>query len=199
MERPTKKCPICGKSFQKKLNFGRRKWELKKFCSKNCFGKSQIGLARKPHTNEFKEAVSKRHRGKINSVETRRKMAISKMGVNNPNWRGGLSTEYQLQRASMECKLWRKSVFERDNYTCVWCFIRGGWSKEKKRQITLNADHIKPFIDYPELRFAIDNGRTLCEDCHRKTDTYGAKSIRKFYTDDMQNKKGYNIKKEWGK
>ena len=131
------------------------------------------------HTEEFKNAVSKRHTGKVNSIETRKKMSVSKVGKKNPNWRGGTSTEYQLQRASMECKIWRKAVFERDNYTCIWCFKKGGWSKKEKRQIVLNADHIKPFIDYPELRFAIDNGRTLCEDCHRKTDTYGAKSIRK--------------------
>lgn len=79
-------------------------------------------------------------------------------------WRGGLTKKYDLIRHSCEYKLWRKAVFERDNYTCVWCNVKGG---------NLNADHIKPFCDYPELRFAIDNGRTLCRECHKKTDTWG--------------------------
>ena len=79
-------------------------------------------------------------------------------------WKGGITPINKIIRTSSEYKLWRKSVFERDNYTCIWCGIRG---KE------LNADHIKPFALFPELRFAIDNGRTLCRGCHQKTDTWG--------------------------
>lgn len=76
----------------------------------------------------------------------------------------GKSTKYKRIRKSKEYKLWRKAVFERDDYTCIWCGQRGGY---------LNADHIKPFALFPELRFAIDNGRTLCVDCHKKTGTWG--------------------------
>lgn len=79
-------------------------------------------------------------------------------------WKGGVTPLYKKIRKSVEYNLWRKAVFERDNYTCIWCGETGG---------RLNADHIKPFSDYPELRFAIDNGRTLCEDCHKKTATWG--------------------------
>ena len=83
-------------------------------------------------------------------------------------WKGGVNTENAKIRNSLEYKLWRKSVFERDNYTCIWCGIRSGNGKA----VILNADHIKPFALIPELRLAIDNGRTLCRDCHQKTDTY---------------------------
>lgn len=42
-----------------------------------------------------------------------------------------------------------------------------------------NADHIKSFKDHPELRTDLQNGRTLCVDCHRKTDTYGRPGRKK--------------------
>jgi hypothetical protein len=79
-------------------------------------------------------------------------------GENNPNWRGGTTSETAKIRHSEEYQAWRTSVFERDNYTCVKCGKRGG---------PLVADHYPlPFYKYPESRFDIDNGRTLCGDCN---------------------------------
>ena len=90
------------------------------------------------------------------------------------SWKGGITTINQKIRRSREYRLWRIAVFERDNYTCIFCGCVGG---------RLNADHIKPFALFPELRFAIDNGRTLCDDCHRKTETFGGKFLAKLEKD----------------
>lgn len=85
-------------------------------------------------------------------------------GKNHPNWKGGQPHERDLLKGRIEYVLWRTAVFTRDKYTCQFCGERG---------VKLNADHIKPWRDFPELRYAIDNGRTLCVECHRLTNTYG--------------------------
>lgn len=120
-----------------------------------------------------------RPKGFVMSLESRKKLSETRInkglasGSNNTNWRGGITAINRVIRKSFEYKLWRDSVLRRDKYTCIWCGLIGGWSKEQKRKINLEVDHIKPFASYPELRFAIDNGRTLCKECHITTDTYG--------------------------
>lgn len=84
-------------------------------------------------------------------------------GKNSPHWKGGITPTNVLLRHSQEYRLWRKAVFERDDHTCIWCGLKG---------VELNADHIKSWALFPELRFAIDNGRTLCVPCHETTDSY---------------------------
>jgi 5-methylcytosine-specific restriction endonuclease McrA len=63
---------------------------------------------------------------------------------------------------------WRESVLLRDGYTCVFCDSANN----------LEADHIKPKALYPDLKYDIANGRTLCHNCHVKTETYGSKVHR---------------------
>jgi 5-methylcytosine-specific restriction endonuclease McrA len=100
------------------------------------------------------------------SEKRRGRKLLSRSGKNCHFWRGGITKESKKIRMGTDIRMWRRSVFERDNYTCKICGERGG---------VLNADHIKPFSLYPELRFDINNGRTLCETCHRKTPTYGGR------------------------
>lgn len=171
--RPTKPCQHCGKQTEKPRDFGAKSWAKKKFCSRLCSALSQKGRVGIPHTDAFKMAVSLRHKGKVNTAEAKQKMAKAKMGPQNPNWRGGKCTEVQLLRNRADYRAWRNAVLARDNYRCVECGIRQGWSRAEKRQVIIDADHIRPFAIFPELRFAIDNGRALCRECHKKTPTYG--------------------------
>lgn len=135
-------------------------------------------------SEETKKRISLSNKGKKMTDEAKRKISNSRKGIlpwnkgkkmsqeqlikmsgkNSHNWKGGVTPIYEKIRKSAEYGIWRTQVFVRDNYICVWCGQKGG---------KLNADHIKPFADYPELRLVIDNGRTLCESCHRKTDTWG--------------------------
>lgn len=85
-----------------------------------------------------------------------------KSGSEHPYWKGGVSRLDTKTRHSYEYQQWRKEVFERDK-VCVIC----GSDKQ------LQADHIKSFRDYPDLRFDLSNGRVLCYPCHKQTPSYG--------------------------
>ena len=69
-----------------------------------------------------------------------------------------------MKHGSAQDREWRLAVFTRDGFTCQGCGQVGG---------RLNADHIQPYGQFPELRFDLSNGRTLCLECHRKTPTFG--------------------------
>ena len=97
--------------------------------------------------------------GKKMSIDHRKKMSEARKGDKNPLWKGGVSPKYKLIRMGIDFRLWREAVFARDNWTCQDCKMKG---------VFLHPHHIKSFIKYPELRFAIDNGKTLCKKCHGK-------------------------------
>lgn len=119
---------------------------------------------------ETRKKMSLKAKGRKFSKEHRIKLSLSHKGLlsgnNHPNWKGGITPINQKIKNSNKYKFWREAVFKRDNWTCVWCGAK---------QIYLNADHIKPFSLFPKLRFDINNGRTLCVPCHKKTDTYAGK------------------------
>lgn len=124
------------------------------------------------HSEKAKKNMSESKIGHKTSEETRRKLAIANSGDKCHFWKGGKTKEITKLRMSLEYRLWREAVFKRDDYTCIWC----GEKSRKGVSVILNADHIKPFAHYPELRFAIDNGRTLCKECHKTTETFGNKA-----------------------
>lgn len=115
--------------------------------------------------------------GRVCSIpcrSVRTKLLGTQRKENNPMWRGGVSSENVLLRNSEIARSWVKEVFKRDNYTCQFCGSRSG----NGRAVTLNADHIKPWSLYPDARYDINNGRTLCVSCHKKTDSYAGKALR---------------------
>lgn len=111
------------------------------------------------HEKSFKhrERIGRAQVGRKHSEETRRKMSEAHLGDKAPGWKGGVTPRNRLIRGTIELRLWREAVFARDNWTCQECGRRGD---------RLNAHHIKPFAEYPELRTSIDNGVTLCRVCH---------------------------------
>lgn len=165
--RINKVCAVCSKEFEVWAGRPTAKW-----CSKACWS------VRKP--KEVMECTN----CKIGFVDWRsnRKDTVfcgkrcansyNRRGEKSEFWKGGVTATHQIIRTSYQYKDWRKAVYERDNYTCVWCGVRSGNGK----RVLLNADHIKPFAYYPELRFEVSNGRTLCHSCHLKTDTFGTKA-----------------------
>lgn len=112
--------------------------------------------------------------GGHHTMETRKKQAFAHAGCKSYNWKGGITSANNTFRHSFEYRQWRTDVFTRDDYTCQGCGARSGNGKA----VVLHADHIKPFYlyngtnGYPDLRLDITNGRTLCIDCHKKTDTW---------------------------
>jgi len=68
---------------------------------------------------------------------------------------------------------WRNAVFARDEHRCQLCK-----NAKKQKKSSLEAHHIKKWIDFPELRFVLSNGISLCKEHHTevtgKEDQYEA-------------------------
>ncbi len=138
-----KVCLECGCIYEEPFH---RK-DISKFCSNKCYGNWQ----------------SKNRRGE-----------------NHYNWKGGMTTLVDKERGSRNYLLWRQNVIIRDNFTCQECGQKGG---------KLHAHHLKPFVElvkeaikylplfdvhtaclmYSPL-WDIGNGKTFCENCHKKTE-----------------------------
>jgi len=120
---------------------------------------------------KISEAAKKRDHSYLRTPEAKAKQRASITGEGHWNWQGGKTPENKRRRNQKELRDWRNEIFKRDNWTCQICFKRGG---------KLNADHIKPWSVFPEYRYELSNGRTLCVECHRQTDTYMGRIYKKY-------------------
>lgn len=154
--------------------------------------KAKLSLIRKGKKNPM-FGVAAPNRGIKHTKETKDKISKSLIGMfageKNPAYKLPQERKKKLYcqiRRRKEYKEWRLSCLKRDNFTCQIC------QTEKSSLIKVEVDHVVPLalvvannnitiqnVDEKiktcvEL-WDINNGRTLCKDCHQQTDTYGFK------------------------
>lgn len=117
----------------------------------------------KKHSEESRKIMKEKRKNQVFSKETLIKKRNSMMGKNKGekswNWQGGITPINKKIWQSVEMKVWREIVFERDNYIC---------QKTKIKGIELHPHHILNFSSHPELRFDINNGITLSKKSHKE-------------------------------
>ena len=107
--------------------------------------------------------ISQSISGRKHSFETKLKMRVSsRKGMEhykwNPNRREVLSNKDR--HWGLEYRRWRTDVFSRDGYKCKMA--------TKDCGSYIEAHHILSWKEYPELRYKINNGITLCHAHHPK-------------------------------
>lgn len=184
----SKKCKTCGVTFKKLSTQSVTSFLNNRiFCSRACHAKWQLGKKLPDSTvAKMKGRIASNKKPLVEFNCTLCKVFVSRLaGVTSKKTKNyfcstkcangyrneGKTSLQKTIRESKPYKEWRTSIFTRDDFRCVLCKTGG----------RIQADHIKPFALYPELRFNLDNGRTLCIECHKKTDTWGGRvlSIKK--------------------
>ena len=81
-------------------------------------------------------------------------------GENSCMWNPNLTEDDRIHnRILPENKIWIRNIFIRDNYVCQIC---------GKTNTTLNAHHLDGYHWCKEKRYDIENGISLCTDCHKE-------------------------------
>jgi len=199
-------CYICGKKFYR-AGYWLRRRRIAHLCSRECVAKfnsenrkGKISPFRRPileikkcknceNTIEIRDTNSLRNK-KFCSVSCKNTWLNKNLKRNYPRgkdaywWRGGKTALDKAIRTCKKYKNWRSGVYSRDNFTCVLC------GKKGRLQADHYPDSLRDLIRIWKIK-NLDNalscselwdiklGRTLCKNCHKKTDTYGLKYIWK--------------------
>lgn len=148
-------------------------WDTKKYRAAQSKHRKRMSSSENPMCNPesvAKCALSKT--GNKASTDTREKMSESITRYHfNKRWNnivesfvsGELINDFtepvRVGKNDEELYNWRNAVYKRDGYTCQMCYGKGN----------IEAHHIMKRSVYPHLSYDVDNGITLCYDCHRET------------------------------
>ena len=186
-------CPHCKKEFR--LTFPKRSYEQRvKYRHstawgfvKEIFEKYQSGYAIMWLARDYKadkriikdiltEAGVKEFRGRKGiQAWNKGKIHPKVSGDKHHSWKGGITPLMVRIRRCARYRQWVKDVFFKDNYTCQICNKKGGYIQAdhypKMFSDIISNNKIKTYeeaMDCQEL-WSLDNGRTLCKECHQKT------------------------------
>ena len=120
---------------------------------------SQKGRKKPPLSKEHIEKIRLAKIGKKLSIKTRKRMGEARRGNKSNLWKGGLTSINAIIRSSLEYRLWRESVFKRDNWTCQEC----GKKFKNKKELCLH--HVKNKKDGGPYTY--ENARLRCHECEK--------------------------------
>lgn len=159
------KCKICSEEFYVKPSDIKER----KTCSRICRNKYQENRNINKCVvcgKEYARPLSQiKWRGSNYCSNRCKWIGIIKRGKDSPNWQGGVSRAYKYGYHSTKYKQWREAVFKRDNWTCCFCGARS----KSPDFVYLEAHHMLRFAYHESMRFNINNGFTLCRECHQGT------------------------------
>ena len=120
----------------------------------------------RPLKKETKEKISRTLKDKYkHDPEFVLKVSLARnvpSGKGHWNWKGGATPLNQRTRTSRDSNAWKLAVLHRDEYRCRIC----------KNKDNLEAHHINSWAEFPEDRFILENGLTLCKICHKNYHDY---------------------------
>lgn len=147
IKRVTKICAVCNSEFEVHQHR-----EKAKYCSKACWS------VRKPPISFNCKYCGKPFiaRSRAAGFCSRSCAGKARTGAESNAWKGGVSLLNERARLMPLARVWAAAVLKKDSFKCVRCGVMG----------KLHAHHIKAWALFPDLRFELTNGMTLCEKCH---------------------------------
>lgn len=140
-----------GRLLVKNLNLRRKNctiWNCLCDCNNKCIvNRSNLLSGKQQSCGCLRKESSQRRKGNLSSRWNPKKSSQDRLDSDN-----------NRKTTSPEYKTWRKSIYEQNNYTCQKCFHNMSGQ--------LEAHHIESWASNEKLRYCLDNGITLCRQCH---------------------------------